>query len=726
MILETLMPRHLIPVLSLIFSALVALAAESSASLPLAVAPFDQQTHEPHTTAQGLPSNNVSRVWVDAAGRVTALTAEGTVRRDGDRWAPAPDAEPPDAVPLDSQQRAGLLKVAGENAILRGAARRGAEWAVAADTGLYTGDGRDWRLALPREGAVRWAPVDVRAVAYDPSGVLWFAAPQGVGCRAPDGAWRLFTGENGLPFNDFTCLAAGPKGVWFGTTNGAVHFRDGQFSFRQGRRWLLDNAVRDIAVDAAGDAWIATAAGISCIRQLPMTLSEKAAFFEEEIEKYHRRTRFGYVNPAELSVPGDKGTAVPVFTDNDGHFTGLYLGAVSFGYAATGRGKLRDDARNAFRALAFLGEVTEGGTHPAPKGFIARAVKPTSEPDPNPDFDLAYDQRRNAADKLWKIIQPRWPVDATGEWYWKNDSSSDELDGHYFGFAVYYDRVCKTEEEREPVRAAVRRITDHILEHGYNLVDHDGAPTRWGRFSPDDLNRNPAWCDERGLNSLSILTYLSVAHHVTGDGKYREAYLTLALDHGYAMNGMTQPKALPGPFDAGHQPDDNMAFMNYYHLIRYETDPKLLNMYHHAIHRHWQHEKRERNPFANFIYAACCQGRVRADHWGETDLSLPAHGFEDAVDTLRRYPLDLVDWPMSNAHRIDMVPLRGDDGGPTGSGGRRDGQVFPIDERHEVYWDLNPWALTYDGKGTRLREGFPYLLAYYMGLAHGFIAPDTP
>lgn len=80
---------------------------------------------------------------------------------------------------------------------------------------------------------------------------------------------------------------------------------------------------------------------------------------------------------------------------------------------------------------------------------------------------------------------------------------------------------------------------------------------------------------------------------------------------------------------------------------------------------------------------------------------------------------------MSNAHRIDLLPLRGDDGAPTGSGGRRDGQVFPIDERHEVYWDLNPWALTYTGKGTRLREGFPYLLAYYMGLAHGFIAPDT-
>jgi hypothetical protein len=342
-----------------------------------------------------------------------------------------------------------------------------------------------------------------------------------------------------------------------------------------------------------------------------------------------------------LSAPGDKNTAVPVYTDNDGHFTGLYLTSVSLGYAVTGRDKLKQDAASAFRALAFLSEVTQGGTHPAPKGFIARTVLPISEPDPNPEYDLAYDQRRNAADSLWKIIQPRWPVDATGAWYWKNDSSSDELDGHFLGFATYFDNVCKTEPEKDAVREVVRRIMDHVLVHGYNMVDHDGRPTRWGHFSPDDLNRNEAWCDERGLNSLSILTYLSVTQHITGDSKYREVFLTLALDHGYAMNAMTQPKSISGPGMVGHQPDDNMAFMNYYHLIRYESDPKLLGMFQHAVYSHWQHEKRERNPFANFVYAACCAGKSRPTQWGVVNLSPPEHCYADAADTLKRYPLDL-------------------------------------------------------------------------------------
>ncbi len=696
---------------------------ETACELPIATGAFEQQMHRAYTTDQGLPDNDVRRVGRDARGAIVVETAQGNAVLDGDRWRSKATAEPVAAsrMTLDKRQAARLKKLAGGDVVIRAVAENRGEFAVAADTGLYISKSGNWRMALPRQGAERWAPIDVRAVAYDASETLWFASPQGVGYRITDAEWRLFTGADGLPYNDFTCMAAGPKGIWFGTTNGAIHYRDGSWAFRQGRRWLLDNHVRDIAVDDDGNAWIATARGVSCIAFQPMTLAGKAAFYEEEIEKHHRRTAFGYVNPAELSIPGDKSTAVPVYTDNDGHFTGLYLGAVSLGYAVTGRDKLKQDAANAFRALAFLSEVPQGGSHPAPKGFIARAVLPISEPDPNPQYDLAYDLRRNAADTLWKIIQPRWPIDASGEWYWKNDSSSDELDGHFFGYAIYFDHVCRTEAEKEAVREVVRRIMDHILTHGYNLVDHDGRPTRWARFSPDDLNSNEAWCDERGLNSFSILAYLSIAHHITGDPKYRDAYLELALDHGYGMNGMTQPKCLPGPDNAGHQPDDNMAFMNYYHLIRYETDPKLLSMYYHAIHVHWQYERLERNPFANFVYAACCLGKVRTDHWGDTDLSPPKSCFEDGIDTLKRFPLDLIDWPMSNAHRIDMKPLRKEFGQSASAGGQRDGQVFPIDERHEIYWDLDPWALTYNGNGARLREGVPYLLAYYMGRAHGFI-----
>jgi hypothetical protein len=215
-----------------------------------------------------------------------------------------------------------------------------------------------------------------------------------------------------------------------------------------------------------------------------------------------------------------------------------------------------------------------------------------------------------------------------------------------------------------------------------------------------------------------------VAYHVTGDQKYRDIYEALAIDHGYGMNLMTQPKVQLGPGSFG-QADDNMAFMNYYHLIRYETDPKLLNMYYNAIYYHWHLEACEMNPFFNFVYAACCLGKVREDQWHKMDLTPAEPWLEESVETLRRYPLDLIDWPMSNAHRIDMLPLpaytRGPGGGHLGKGYRVDGKVYPIDEQDFPYWGDDPWTLTSTGDGTRLSEGVSFLLAYYMGLVHGYI-----
>jgi len=713
----SLLHRRVICVL-LAGSALLPTAHADSGTLPIETGAYDQQRHIPYTEADGLPSHEVTAIAITPEGVLQARTARGSADFDGTRWASA-------SAPLPAREwpwYPALAAHVGTRAAVRWVATLGNEIAVAAESGLYLGDGETWAMALPRAGAVRWAPLDVRAVTYDTEGRLWFACPQGVGYRVSEEEWTLFTAADGLPYNDFTCMAAGTSGVWFGTTNGAIRYTGSGFEFRQGRRWLLDSHVRDIAVDAAGNAWFATPSGVSCIQLSPMTLAQKADFFEAEIERYHRRTSFGYVNPATLSIPGDKSTARPHFSDNDGFNTGLYLAAMSFAYAATGEETYRAHAQNAFRALAFLSEVTQGGEYGGPEGLIARNVVPISEPDPGEVYDETYDVRRNERDKLWKIMKRRVPVDASGQWYWKADASSDELDGHFFGLGVYFDRACESKEEKEAVRSVVRRLIDHLIRHDYSLVDYDDKPTRWGRFSPEDLNRNPAWHAERGLNSYSILTYLAIAHHVLGDAAYREAYLDLAYNHGYGMNGMTQPKDVAGPRDPGHQPDDNMAFMNYYHLIRYETDPELLSMYHYGMRTHWQYERFERNAFTNFVYGACARGRERTDQWGTTDLSPPIECYANAVDTLKRYPLDLIEWPMSNAHRIDMFPFAGEGDEPPTLGSDSRGYAFPIDERQETYWDWNYWRLTYGGDGTTLRPPHHYLLAYYMGRYHGFIA----
>ncbi len=235
------------------------------------------------------------------------------------------------------------------------------EIAVAAEKGLFLWTEGVWQLALPQQGKVRWAPVDVRAVVYDSEGKLWFASPQGVGRRMADGVWELYTGSDGLPFNDFTCIAAEKSGVWFATTNGAIRFAHDRWEFRQGRRWFVHNHVLDVDVAEDGTAWSAAVDGVSSIEVRSLTLRNKARFHEQEIDRYHRRTRFGYVGKAKLTEPGDKSTAVAVASDNEGFFNGLYLGAMSMAYAVTGEKRYKTLANRSFESLAFLSEVTQGG-----------------------------------------------------------------------------------------------------------------------------------------------------------------------------------------------------------------------------------------------------------------------------------------------------------------------------------------------------------------------------
>jgi len=596
--------------------------------------------------------------------------------------------------------------------------------AVAAASGLFYSQNLDqWKALYPHDDSRRWAPHDVRAVAFDQRARLWFASPQGVGCL--DVTWTLYTGAEGLTYNDFTSIAAGPGDIWFGTHIGAIHFDGGHWAYREGKRWLPHNEVRAIAVTPEGRAWFATPQGLGVIERRPTTLAEKARFYEDEIDKRHRRTPYEYVSAVRLKRPGDKSEWIQHDTDNDGQYTGMYGAAECFAYAATKDPGAKKRATAAFEALRSLTEVTQGGSHPAPKGFPARAILPTSGPDPNDYYTIEKDLEGQKGDALWKVMHTRWPTSEDGQWYWKCDTSSDELDGHFFLYARYYDLVAETEEEKERVRQVVRAIADHLIENDFRLIDWDGKPTRWANFSPDSLNRDPDWWTERGLNSLSILAYLRTAEHITADEKYGAVADTLARKHAYAMNAM-YPKLQRGP-GSYVQFDDEMAFMNYYNLLQYEKDPELRQMFAASCFQYWELEECELNAFFNFAYAACCQGETVASPWGTVDLSPKRECLEDAVETLKRYPLDLVNWKLTNSHRKDILPLPKYVREPSedlGKGCRVNGEVLPIDERHTTHWADDPWALDSGGDGAQLATGYPFLLAYYMGLYHGFIIEE--
>lgn len=597
---------------------------------------------------------------------------------------------------------------------------------VAADGGLQKlREDSEWQKVEARDSLGRdWGAQRILGVAFDNKGDLWFATKSGV-ARREGARWTFFEPKDGVPVNDFTCVAAGlAADVWFGTTAGVVRFDGTNWHYRQGPRWLPHDHVRQIVVDTKGTAWFATAGGVAALDRKSMTFAQKAEHYEAEIEKYVKRTPFGFVAEAALKTPAERTSAEPQDSDNDGLWTAMYGAGEAFGYAATKNPLLKERARKAFEALRFLQKVTQGGPHSPPKGYVARTIRPIEWPDPNAGR-LEHDKEAQKSDKLWKVYGPRWPKSADGKWYWKSDTSSDELDGHYFFYPLYYEFCAEDDAEKERVREVVRDLTDHLLAHDFALVDHDGKPTRWGIYGPRELNKNPDWWQERGLKSLSMLSYLAVAQFVTGDDKYAKVSRTLIDEHGYAQNAM-HPKVQHGP-GSGNQSDDEMAFMCFYTLLRYSKDEALKAAMRVSFFRYWANESPEMNPFFNFAYAALCSDAHGSTPFGTFSLAPWAGWHEDAVATLRGFPLDRLDWPSRNSHRLDIVRLprvkSGDITEPDerARGLRVNGKVLPVENRHFSHWNTDPWRLDYSGRAEELAAGTVFLLPYYMGVYHGYI-----
>jgi hypothetical protein len=579
---------------------------------------------------------------------------------------------------------------------------------------------------FPEDDQRRWAPRPIIGLETDGQGRLWMTSPQGLAVRDQSG-WHLYEGKDGLPYNDFTSLAAGSDGtVWMGTSMGAIRFDGDRWYYRQGKRWLPSDHARDIALDASGAAWIATPEGLSQIHFQWMTLGEKAEFYETEIDRYHRRTDYGYVLGVSVAQPGIKEGIQQHDSDNDGLWTAMYGVGECYAYAATKSADAKRRARQAFEALRFLQTAPEGCEHEPPRGFVARTVVPTDQPDPNQReaYTLEGQKKRQASqDRYWRVYEPRWPKTKDGAYYWKSDTSSDELDGHFYFFPLYYDLVAETEQEKAEVREVVVKMIDHLIKYDFLLVDHAG-PTRWGVYDPATLNGDPEWFAARGIKSLSILSYLNAAFHMTGDPVYRQHHVRLRDQHHYFLN--TLWTEYQRGFGSGNQSDDEMFLMGFYNLIKYEPDPEFRQWYISAFSHWWRLEESEMNPYFNFAFAALAKDEETSTIWGAFDMS-PAPGWlEDAIETLKRFPLDRFDWRHQNSHRLDILPLPNAMADPfenrfEGKGYLVNGKVLPVDERHFNHWNHDPWSLDTGGEGRYLACGSVYTLSYYTGLYYGFI-----
>ncbi len=541
---------------------------------------------------------------------------------------------------------------------------------------LLTGRGL-WRLDPQRELALVFECGNGNCLSFSDGGkMLLVGTSDGLLRLDPDSFKQQSDVLTRLPCTEIRCLRTIGEDIWCGTPSGAFAlYPDGRIDYYASKRWLVDDSVVDLWPGPNHSILVLSEGGLSVIRCRPMTLADKAEHFDRLTRTRH--IRFGLNSDFAMSEPGDLSTGTLIDTDNDGLWTAMYLAGELFRYGVTKSDEALRNCYEAFEAMERLTQITPM------EGFPARS------------FERAGYQ---VAD------QSRWHVAQDKRWAWKGTTSSDEIVGHFFVYAIFAE-LAPDESWRKRAVTLMDDIMNHIVRNNWYLIDLDGKPTQWGRWHPEYVNSFPRQVGDRRLNSVEIVAFLQTAYHFTGKQLYRDKAFELLEDYGYLDNIMIPTRELgrvPGidlTTEWNHS-DDELAFLSYWNLYRYSFTPQLGEQYRRAIRDHWEIERPEKNALWNFIYAA-----TGADQF---DLN-------ESIWTLRQFPLDTVSWTVRNSHRRDLEFL---DANFREQSTRT---VLPPDQRPMSKHNGNAFRLDGGDGGRQEFSGDIFLLPYWMGRYLGII-----
>jgi hypothetical protein len=509
-------------------------------------------------------------------------------------------------------------------------------------------------------------------------------------------ATQKVAGLGALATGDIRAIATDSETVLVGHGIGLSTVEPTRIRHLHGLRWLPAEPVSALAVGSDGTRFVGTNAGIARHSATQGTLADKAAALEATTDLYVRMGGFMadevfYADPWDHSGP-----PVRSDNDNDGLWTEMQIGAWCLAYATTKDQAFYTKARKAMDVMLLQIDVP-GATFEAQgkkRGFIARSLVRADE-------GAIFDQKKS---------EPNWHLqEYQGKtYYWKDDTSSDEYTGHFFGIPLFYDLCAQNESEKAELREHLDAVMSYLVDNDYRLIDLDGKPTSFGNWSGlanavDGLgpclsqhlpNCAASFGGEGWLNSIEILGFLLAAWHVTGNDRYYQEYLKLALEQRYGE--MVTPKdttlTLVSPKNANHS-DHELAILAYFTLLRYEPDAARRATWAKALRDFYEWEKPERNAL---------------------ELGLMASAIDDvdaaaAAQTLREIPADRRGWRMDNTHRQDAklspFPDRFDD--------PQFESVFPYDELGELEWNGNLYAVAQGGDGRAVQGVWPFLLPYW-------------
>ena len=550
---------------------------------------------------------------------------------------------------------------------------------VALYTYPFTRDGKRSSSAAHHEwigGNIDYAPTDM---VYDAgNNYVWIAQIEAIHrFEASSGALMRFGYQQNSPFRNISSVAVSGGSVWVSSSTMGVarmpstaspvqldgllvpavepgELRQSDpwvWSYYGGHRYLPSNQVVGVVAypDEEESVFVLTTVGLAYLHRTKWTLKEKT---DAELLLQPRHDRHGLSSGIVFGQPADYSTYKQAVDDNDGLWTSMHVMGMAY-WALT-----EPDNEEAVQRtwLGFTGleklNILPGAYPKYPARTFCRvgdtAVILQQNGDVSPEgcgSDLT--------DPVWHpaVVTNASEPDA-GKYFYKGDTSSDELCGHMAAYPLIYDAAARTPDQQRRVLNLFEGILMGIIDNGYSLMDPaTGKPTTWGFWSPDQLNGNIEHYSERGPNSLQLLAWCAAGYSLTGKSIYSETFWNMVLKHDYARNAINVK--FDSVVDENHS--DTELIMLAYHALFYarerlsQNDAKraeldrMCELLLPSLRRTWLLARGEMSPLWLSIYAGTAGQKVTIEEAQSAEWSL------------RRWAIDNIDWQISGNGRLDLV-----------------------------------------------------------------------
>jgi len=315
-----------------------------------------------------------------------------------------------------------------------------------------------------------------------------------------------------------------------------------------------------------------------------------AALISDRIQNFHMP--HGVVGEARFDGPTSS-TLVQIYDGDGAIWTGHYLAAESFRYAATGSTVALAYAKRTLQTIKML--VTISGS-----GKLSRTAFPADTP--------YVEIRLKDKDYHRTTYEGR-------DYYYRGNVTRDQYEGIYLGLAVAYDLI-DDEEVHSLCRDLITRLTDYLIRKQWILYNPGGSihlQTFIGRFD-------------------QMLSILQVAKHVNPsrfNGKYKVTRFFWSWLVGF-------PQFVHGThaITSGYS-GLNLDYGYFYNLIRLEQNSKIRKGYMKTYTKLRNATKSHLNPYFNMIDFALSGADEDRDR--ETLDELEA----DLRRNHRNFPVDL-------------------------------------------------------------------------------------